>query len=173
MIGRGKSKLMTDLIRFLQRHEGFRFLPYLCTANKNTVFYGRNIDDTGFNGDEILSLFKAIEIALDNCDDETAQKIEDALLETGMLALNNDAEYAEAALQNIFHDMPIYTENRRIALVSIMMNLGSSRFRGFKKMIQAVKERNWTEAAIQLKDSKRHRQVTHRSNEEANLMEIG
>lgn len=164
---------MSNLVRFLQRVEGFRFLPYLCTANKSTVFYGRNIDDTGFNGDEIKGIFDALEIALDNCDDETAQKIEDSLSKTGLLCLTNDAEYAAAACQNVLHDFPIYTEDRQNALISIMFNLGLSRFKLFKRMIQAVKDRDWDQAAIELIDSHRHKQVKNRSQEESEMLRIG
>ena len=54
-----------------------------------------------------------------------------------------------------------------------MYNLGLTKFRGFKKMIQNVKDRNWTQAAIELKDSKRHKQLPMRSDEEASMLEIG
>lgn len=36
----------------LRRHEGLRTRVYQCTAGKNTVGYGRNLDDRGITVDE-------------------------------------------------------------------------------------------------------------------------
>lgn len=38
-----------DVIELLKRHEGFRRKPYLCSAGKQTVGYGRNLDDVGIS----------------------------------------------------------------------------------------------------------------------------
>lgn len=36
-----------NLIELLEKHEGFRAKPYLCTANKLTIGIGRNLEDKG------------------------------------------------------------------------------------------------------------------------------
>jgi lysozyme len=38
-----------DVLELVKRHEGFRRKPYLCSAGKRTVGYGRNLDDTGIS----------------------------------------------------------------------------------------------------------------------------
>jgi predicted Fe-S protein YdhL (DUF1289 family) len=37
---------MNKLISMLKRHEGRRLKPYLCTADKLTIGYGRNLDES-------------------------------------------------------------------------------------------------------------------------------
>ena len=49
---------MKHLIAMLQRHEGLRLKPYLCTADKLTIGYGRNLDDMGISEDEALYLLQ-------------------------------------------------------------------------------------------------------------------
>jgi lysozyme len=47
---------MNDVIHIakasLRAHEGLRHHPYLCTAGKQTIAYGRNLDDRGITTDE-------------------------------------------------------------------------------------------------------------------------
>jgi lysozyme len=38
-----------DVIELLKRHEGYRGKPYLCSADKLTIGYGRNLDDVGIS----------------------------------------------------------------------------------------------------------------------------
>lgn len=164
---------MTKLTNFIKRHEGYRSLPYLDTVGKWTWGYGRNIDDVPFTGDEVKALFNTLKIALDNSDDETKELIEKAILEAADESLENDLSYATSACQRVFNDFEIYTNNRRISLISIMFNLGNYKFLGFKKMITAVRGREWRTAHDELLDSKRAKQLPKRSQEEASMLEIG
>ena len=49
---------MNKLISMLKRHEGRRLKPYLCTADKLTIGYGRNLDGNGISEDEALYLLQ-------------------------------------------------------------------------------------------------------------------
>jgi len=49
---------VSDLISMLKRHEGRSLKPYLCTADKLTIGYGRNLDDIGISEDEALYLLQ-------------------------------------------------------------------------------------------------------------------
>lgn len=49
---------MSDFISMLKRHEGQRLKPYLCTADKLTIGYGRNLDDNGISEAEALYLLQ-------------------------------------------------------------------------------------------------------------------
>lgn len=46
------------LIASVKRHEGLRLKVYKCTAGKNTIGYGRNLDDVGISADEAEYLLK-------------------------------------------------------------------------------------------------------------------
>ena len=47
----------------------------------------------------------------------------------------------------------------------MLFNLGRDRFMKFKKLIAAVYEHNWAEAALQMEDSRWYGQVGRRSKE--------
>ena len=60
-----------------------------------------------------------------------------------------------------FQDLP---EEVQQILANMMFNLGRPRLSKFRKLCKAVAERNWKECAIQMEDSKWHKQVTKRAN---------
>jgi len=47
-----------ELLNQLKKHEGFRSKPYICTAGKLTIGYGRNLDDVGINQFEADNLLR-------------------------------------------------------------------------------------------------------------------
>ena len=55
---------MSDLISMLKRHEGRSLKPYLCTADKLTIGYGRNLEDMGISEDEATYL---LQTDIDRC----------------------------------------------------------------------------------------------------------
>jgi lysozyme len=55
---------MKRLIAMLQRHEGLRLKPYLCTADKLTIGYGRNLEDMGISEGEATYL---LQTDIDRC----------------------------------------------------------------------------------------------------------
>tara|TARA_R100000278_G_scaffold90744_1_gene69134 strand:+ start:185 stop:634 length:450 start_codon:yes stop_codon:yes gene_type:complete len=59
-----------------------------------------------------------------------------------------------------FQDLP---EEAQQILANMMFNLGRPRLSKFRKLCKAVAERNWKECAIQMEDSKWHKQVTKRA----------
>jgi len=64
-------------------------------------------------------------------------------------------------LYNDFEELP---EEVMLILCNMMYNMGRPRLSGFKKLNAAIKDRDWTEAAIQMEDSRWHKQVTNRAN---------
>ena len=131
---------MTDILEMLKRHEGFKQFPYLCTAGKLTVGYGRNLDDVG------LSEYEAEFLLL------------------------QDIKHATKRLTTIFPNFYDFTVNRQAALIDLMVNIGSRKFLLFRKMIIAIKNNDWQEAAEQLKDSKYYNQVPNRAEELKELL---
>lgn len=115
---------MTDeLIRQIIHHEGLRLMPYHCTAGKLTIGVGRNIEDRGISRDEALYM------------------------------LENDLQECFADLSRVFIDFHGFGKARQYALVDLRLNLGPSRFRTFRRMIAAVNNNDWHQAAAELKDS--------------------
>ena len=118
--------------------------PYKCSANRLTIGYGRNLDDIGITKDE------------------------------AEMMLTNDTDRCLSALSAIFGDNFLYklSHQRKVVLVDMMYNLGKTRFLTFKKMIQAVKDKDFNEASVQLLDSKYARQLPERSERNAGMMRI-
>ena len=59
-----------------------------------------------------------------------------------------------------FQDLP---EEVQQILANMMFNLGRPRLSKFRKLCKAVAEKNWKECAMQMEDSKWHKQVTKRA----------
>ena len=62
-----------------------------------------------------------------------------------------------------FDDWDGLPEEVQLICCNMMFNLGGPRFSGFKKFIAAVDRHDWPDAALEMKDSKWHRQVQNRS----------
>jgi len=117
---------------FLIRHEGLSLRPYICPAGKLTIGVGRNIEDNGISEDEAIYL------------------------------LENDIKRCENELKEIFKDYETLPDNVKIALIDMIFNLGKPRFLKFKKMIQAIKDKDFVRAAEEAKNSKWCKQVKSR-----------
>ena len=135
--------MFTKLISTLKRHEGFRSKPYRCTAGKLTIGYGRNLDDVGIT--EVEAEF---------------------LLKVDMLRATDDAH-------DIFPAILDYTQNRQMALINMVFNLGKTRLRKFRNMIDAVNRGDWESAANEAIDSRWYGQVGSRAIELVNLLREG
>ena len=54
-----------------------------------------------------------------------------------------------------------------------MFNLGMAKFLGFKKMLKAIKEKDWERAGDEMEDSKWYLQVGQRARELVRMVTIG
>jgi lysozyme len=88
------------------------------------------------------------------------------------ILLNNDIKKCVSELSNFdwFTDQP---EQVRWALINMCFNLGLPRLLGFKKMIAALKRKDYTQAAIEALDSRWSVQVGQRSNDVALMIRQG
>ena len=134
-----------DMVELIKRHEGLRLEPYKCSAGKLTIGYGHNLDGIGITEDEADYL------------------------------LMGDIERAEYAVSRVFGDSLLQSLscNRYSVLVNMMFNLGLPRFKGFKKMIQAVKDGDYNKAAHEMLNSKWAQQVRTRADELIKMMRKG
>ena len=136
-----------DVQEYVKKNEGLRLKPYLCTAGKWTIGYGHNLEE-GISENIAKAIF----------DEDIQVAINDVL----DIFSNNKGEY-----------QLVLSGNRYIALVDMMFNLGKPRFLTFKRMIQAIKEKNWDKAANELLDSKYATQVGQRAINNANFLKKG
>ena len=66
--------------------------------------------------------------------------------------------------KKIFDDWDALPEEVKLIMANMMFNLGYPRFSKFKKFRAALAENNWSECAIQMEDSRWHKQVPNRAN---------
>ena len=122
-----------SVIDDIKRDEGLKLKPYLCSAGKLTIGYGRNIEDRGVTLEEA-------EYLLSN----------DIVLVMNQLKIHLD----------FFNDLP---KNVKDAMVNMCFNLGINRFLKFKKMLAALDAGDYERAAAEALDSRWARQVGARS----------
>jgi len=134
---------MTKLTEQLTRHEGLRLKPYADTVGKLTIGVGRNLDDVGITEDEALMM------------------------------LENDIKIARDELLSHFPAFNSLHDARLDCLINMVFNMGISRFKGFKLMIDALITHDYNEAAAQMLDSKWARQVGSRAKELSTQMSLG
>tara|TARA_R100001510_G_scaffold48744_1_gene46695 strand:- start:1458 stop:1868 length:411 start_codon:yes stop_codon:yes gene_type:complete len=128
------------LIEELKRDEGEVLTLYKCSAGKNTIGVGRNVDDRGITVEESNFL------------------------------LNNDIDLCVKELEATFAWFKNLTGTRQRVLVNMCFNLGLSRLLGFKKFLAAIEKGDWEEAGVQMLDSKWSRQVGARSHRLKDLL---
>ena len=128
------------LIEELKRDEGVVLTLYKCSAGKNTIGVGRNIDDRGITEDESDYL------------------------------LSNDIDLCVRELEGAFSWFGTLSDSRQRVLVNMCFNLGLSRLMGFKKFLAAIEKGDWEEAGVQMLDSKWSRQVGARSHRLKDLL---
>ena len=125
----------TKLREVITDHEGLKFKPYKCTAGKLTIGIGHNLDDRGVSPAVVNLMYE------------------------------EDVTEVVADLKIIFTDFDDLPDDIQIVLADMRFQLGANRFRKFKKMIAAVKQSNWPEMIIQMKDSDWYKQTTNRAND--------
>ncbi len=134
---------MDQLTEQLKKHEGFRSKPYLCSAGKLTIGYGRNLDDVGVSRSEAFELLRQ-DIARARWDVEKNIECANKL------------------------NIP-----RQDVLINMCFNMGIYNLLLFKKMIAALEKRDYDEAAKQMLNSRWATQVGYRAVELAEQMRTG
>ena len=131
------------LFKQLRLHEGVEKFPYRCTAGYLTIGVGRNIEERGLLDDEIDFI------------------------------LDNDIEVVMNEVSVTFDWFFDLSEVRQRVVADMIFNIGMPRFKQFKKMIAALEEGDWSEAANQMMDSKWAKQVGKRAGRLRDMMETG
>ena len=132
----GDATVSKEVMTSVREHEGFRGMPYDDSLGKPTIGVGTLLPLTE---DEAMLL--ALCRAQDGVDE-----LEEAL------ARKYDV--------GLYSDLP---QDVQDALTEMAFQLGVPRLMGFKRMLAAVKERRWRDAAVEAKDSKWARQTPVRA----------
>lgn len=140
------NRIKEDLIK----HEGYKDEIYLCTADEPTFGIGHMIreDDPEYGSPIGTKVDK--------------ERIDEAF--------EQDCAIAWADAEDIFGPLDQYPENVIRVVVNMAFNLGKPRLSKFKKMVAAVKSKDFVEAANQMVDSRWYNQVGNRSIELENWM---
>jgi lysozyme len=137
----------------LERDEGLRLKVYRCTAGKQTIGIGRNLDDVGIRPVEARQLG----ITTATCIAKGITR------EQAYELLDHDIAACELALDGSLSWWRGLDGVRQRVLLNMCFNLGIRSLCGFKNTLAAVKERRFSDAVAGMKASAWHNQVGARA----------
>ena len=79
-------------------------------------------------------------------------------------AFNQDVESVIKDCKILYPDFDDLPEEVQQIVANMMFNMGRPRLSGFKKFCAAIADEDWLECAVQMEDSRWHKQVTNRAN---------
>lgn len=132
-----------NLRKLIMLHEGFRSKPYTCTSGKLTICYGRNLDDVGIS--EI----------------EGAFMLTNDLLRVQKEAIDNLSWFKSISLV------------RQDVVLSMLIQMGLTTFKTFKKFNEAMYYQNYEKAALEMEQSLWAKQTPKRVQDLAYMMRLG
>ena len=132
-----------ELIDQLIDHEGMELEVYEDSLGIATIGIGRNLVDRGITEDEARFL------------------------------CNNDIDIVERELVAEFPIVAELDSIRQRVLIDMAFNVGIPRLTGFRKMWAAIHCGDYSEAAVEMMDSKWARQVGRRAERLSSMMELG
>ena len=110
-------------IEIAKREEGLGLKPYLCSAGKASIGYGRNLEDVGIS-----------------------------VIESEFL-LNNDIDNAFDSLDFLFPNWDDLPERVKVVLALMSFQMGRAGLIGFKKTLAFVRAFDFENAAKEMLDS--------------------
>lgn len=134
---------MDNLVDLLKLHEGYRAKPYVDTVGKVTIGYGFNLTDVGLYPEE------------------------------SEFILNNRLRRLEGELEKALPWLGQLDAVRLAVIFDMAYNMGVPTLLTFKNTLRYVREGNYTQAALNMIQSKWARQVGRRSTRLAEMMRTG
>jgi len=145
------------LKEFITSHEGKRLKPYKCPAGKNTIGVGYNFDSNHLPSD--------IETYL-KTNGQITEEMSDRLLNISISRAAHDC-------LSLFPSFNDFSENRKMALIDWMFNLGLTKASRFIRTVHCINTGHWDGAANNMRQSLWARQVGRRAVEVTYLIENG
>lgn len=127
--------------KMLEADEGKKHSPYRCPAGFLTIGVGHNLDTNPLS-DKVIDLI-----------------------------LEEDIQETIKEARKIFLGFDLFSENRQLAIVNMIFNMGAAGFQGFNRAIHAIRAGDWEWAAREVRDSLYARQLPARSERVAILLE--
>lgn len=167
--------LKLELIERLKKEEGVYYHLYPDHLQKWTIGVGRNVEDAGLTLTEQLLLFNE-EIAENNTQkgrDRLISYLQDRKIILTQnqcdILLNNDVEKRMGYFNGIdwYNDL---SNARKLVILDMSFQMGINGLLKFKKMIEAIKKSNFTEAAVEMKNSEWYRKYTTRAKQLVKIM---
>jgi lysozyme len=143
--------------QFIEKHEGRKLKPYKCPAGANTIGVGWNMDANPLPG--------AIGRYLKE-NGRITNEMADQLLSISIKVAASDCE-------DLFPGFDTFTDNRKIALIDFLFQLGKSRALKFVHAVAAINTGRWDNAATEMRNSAWAAQVPNRAKEVTGLIETG
>jgi lysozyme len=149
---------MVKLLEQLKRHEGFRTRVYQCTAGRDTIGYGYNLDANPLN----LSNYEIVGFRKNGISKEQAETI-----------LKIHVAQIETTLTKQFAWFENLNEARQAVLINMTFNLGLKGLLSFKNTLRMIETGDYEGAATNMLKSKWATQVKGRAYELAKQMQNG
>jgi lysozyme len=153
-----ECSFIDELKELIRIHEGKRNEAYFDSVGVKTIGYGFNMQRADM--ESIMQRVGAIK-PYTRINDEQMENI-----------LDITVKEAIDKTKDLFYNLEEHPRNVQLVLCDMMFNLGPSRLSQFKKMIDAVNNRNYNKAADEMVDSRWYIQVGNRSKHLVNLMRM-
>ena len=132
-------------VEWLKRDEGLRLFPYKCTAGKVTIGYGRNLEDNGIS----------------------EREAEQRLVSDVRVAAQDARKFVG---EDVWAELD---EWRQACLINMAFNLGLPTLKKFEKFRQALEDKDWEQASVEMLDSRWADQVGARATRLAKVIAEG
>ena len=160
--------------------EGLRLFPYKCTSGKITIGIGRNLEGNPLTADECMCFLLARpDLKVNNTDIKVVREMllksfyEKGIAESEAYYLfENDYRKVENQLQAYIPWLTNHPEEVRKILINMTFQMGINRIATFRKMIAAIKAKDYKTASEEMKDSNWYKQTTNRANRLKKRMEM-
>ena len=161
-----EKKAMT-ILEYISYWEGFKSKPYRCTAGKLTIGYGRNIEDRPLSAAEYRMLFPDMTISeamkaisKQGISEQSAARLLKYDINNIGFQLRNESWFVELS------------RCRKIVIYDMCYNLGYNGLIGFRKMIKAIRSKDYEKASEEIMDSRYFKQVGRRAKANCYVMRL-
>lgn len=144
---------MVSVIQFIAQNEGIRLTAYDDSLGVKTIGVGFNLEKAGAK-DRIETLGYDY--------DSVFAGISSLTLDDVMTLLSEDVDIAIDEVRRVIPGFDTMSPTRRMAFIDMTFNMGATRLAGFKRMIAALKRKDFNTAADEAQDSKWFRTVRRR-----------
>jgi len=154
---RKDSEWLEIAVKILKKEEGFRMIPYLCTAKKLTWLYGWNLEALPPTPDDIKEISVMLATGVDWDD-------------IGEMFLVEKVEVVHATLDEQLEFFKNQPEIIKAVLVCMAYQLGVEGLKGFQHTLNYCAHRCYLRMSVEMLDSKWYKQTPSRAKRMSDLV---